>query len=967
MIKSCLVFAVSLLVFIPFLTVDVSAHQSPDEGDPNKFFYTNDMKFSPSDKNDAFYKKILDLIKKTSEKGDKVYNAMDKYIQHDWHVKATPKKKLDLDIDITYFGIYVSPSGNEQSLLKYLETINALDILTLNKTSQLYIYALVPVDKIPELSLRTEVSALFEYPSISRDNSISIPAIYPYIPLEHIGQVIGHEQYVRIVNSTVPITIDSIEFFDSNNNIDELFSMMPKCTAQIHLFDHTISISPSGNIVINYTLEKKHDTTSSRVLLFLTSDSSSRSVSLDLTRTSQNTTHVFYQSIIPNSLFDTYEDSISVKLHIFSTSDTIYKSHVFSDSHSSSFIDIRTGLPPASGPLPLYFHKGIDVEGGGFTHEPHLPNNRVSVLSLPSLPKETAISKLFHRAGVTYTIYVPNVSTDTISLVDDTLCKYGKVKPNKNIIHIFDMSPKTITNSTDGLELDYKFTKQDKPKQLNWVVTDIDTGNSFWGNTTDRITNQYTLDIPLEPTGSYNIIVYGTAKQDRKLAGIYNTTYTFATSTIDYQVGEPTIPEVKPPVPPKLKPVPTIPNNTATDVPTIQITLPDSYKYDNTDRTIDLYHGISDRLRIDTAYQDGGTAYYIDDKAYITMFRDTWITNKQFTASGGQYCYVGDLFVGQDQDVSVQHNNTLSIQFRQANDPNRCNGSPDITFDDSLSLTKEVYVRFVGTDGQVPFYYTDNRINIPKCTSTNFDSTTNTLIGNTEICYGKDGVDTIIISKILTVFGVSDTDDTTNTETDVPIVPVPIIVPTMSIAVPESMLFDNTHRTIDLYTGSNNQIRIDTYYQDVGTAYHINDRADITIFRGTEIIGKSFTPRGDSYCYVGDLKAGQIDITRDHIDTLYLQFRQANDPSRCDQAPDISFDGKLDLSKEIYVRFADTDDKVPFYYINDTGSNLVDIPKCTDTNFDSSTNRLLDNTQVCYGKDGSDTVLVSKILAVFGV
>ncbi len=193
---------------------------------------------------------------------------------------------------------------------------------------------------------------------------------------------------------------------------------------------------------------------------------------------------------------------------------------------------------------------------------------------------------------------------------------------------------------------------------------------------------------------------------------------------------------------------------TRQDSPTISITIPDSMEFDNTGRTIDLYGGIDNRLRIDTAYQDGGTAYHVNDKAYITMFRDTWITNKQFTASGGQYCYVGDLAVGQNAEISKQHTNTLNIQFRQSTDTARCGGSPDITLDDKLSLSKEIYIRFAGTDGQVPFYHTeDGTMDIPKCTNDNLGATNN-LIGDAEICYGKNGSDTILVSKILAVFGV---------------------------------------------------------------------------------------------------------------------------------------------------------------------------------------------------------------------
>ena len=191
--------------------------------------------------------------------------------------------------------------------------------------------------------------------------------------------------------------------------------------------------------------------------------------------------------------------------------------------------------------------------------------------------------------------------------------------------------------------------------------------------------------------------------------------------------------------------------------PTLQITLPESMTLDNTDRTIDLYTYGNNNIRIDTYYPDTGTKYHINDKADITIFKDTEITNRQFiTTNQDSYCYVGDLVVGQDPSIpiSAQHTNSLQLQFRESDDISRCDQAPNILFNDKLSLNKEVYVRFVGTDGQIPFYYTDEIVEISKCTADNFDDNTDTLLNNTEICYGKSGNDVVIASKILAVFGI---------------------------------------------------------------------------------------------------------------------------------------------------------------------------------------------------------------------
>ena len=197
------------------------------------------------------------------------------------------------------------------------------------------------------------------------------------------------------------------------------------------------------------------------------------------------------------------------------------------------------------------------------------------------------------------------------------------------------------------------------------------------------------------------------------------------------------------------------------EIPTLSITLPDSMFLDNTDRTIDLYTYGTNNIRIDTYYPDTGTQYYINDKADITIFRDTEITNRQFiTTNQDSYCYVGDLVVGQDPliPISVQHTNSLQLQFRESDDPTRCDQAPNILFNDKLSLNKEVYIRFVGTDGQIPFYYTNEIVEIPKCTTDNFDDNTDTLLNNIETCYGKSGSDTVIVSKVLAVFGITNQD-----------------------------------------------------------------------------------------------------------------------------------------------------------------------------------------------------------------
>ena len=173
-----------------------------------------------------------------------------------------------------------------------------------------------------------------------------------------------------------------------------------------------------------------------------------------------------------------------------------------------------------------------------------------------------------------------------------------------------------------------------------------------------------------------------------------------------------------------------------------------------------------------------------------------------------------------------------------------------------------------------------------------------------------------------------------------------------TIYLPDFMSLDNTGRTIDLYAYDSNKIRIDTYYADIGTRYYINDKVDITMYRDTEITNVQYKSTGqDPYCYVGDV------ISTDT--SIHIQFRQDDDIIRCDNAATMSLNHILELDKEIYVRFANTEN-VPKY-------NNIPVPQCTTINFDDDNNELIENTKICYGKNGNDIILVSKILATFSI
>ena len=513
---------------------------------------------------------------------------------------------------------------------------------------------------------------------------VSIPLKPVPVPVLVPGNIIDHTDYTNLVNTTVPQTYDT-------SDIDNIFSIIPACSDTIYEFDHDISMTSDG-IVIKYTVEKSRSSDSIQSLIVLDDESTSpRTLSVNLVPTGQNSTHLVYASTIPNNLFNNLDDNLdnlSITSYISSTSNTVHKAGIFSNSSTGS---------------PLFYHNGTSES---------------SVLQFLSLP-DTADTVQFvngNNDGIRETVYIPN--SDPISLSESILCRYASITPN-NIADIFDISPNTISNTTDGLEFALTFA-DDIPDQINWIATNS-TSNIIRGNTIDTITRDYNLTIPLSVSGTYDITIYGTI-QGNKIVGIHGNSYEFT--------------------------MPVIP-----DPPTMSISLPDSESFDNNDRTIDLNTLADNSIRIDSYYADTGTRYYINDKADITIYRNTMITDKTFTYQSDQYCYVGDLLVGHDSNINTQHTNTLQLLFRQADDPTRCDNAPSISIDGKLVLDQEVYVKFTGTDGQTPFYYDNSIVDIPKCTSDNFDNNTSTL-KNSEICYGKDGSDTIIVSKILAMFGI---------------------------------------------------------------------------------------------------------------------------------------------------------------------------------------------------------------------
>ena len=562
-------------------------------------------------------------------------------------------------------------------------------------------------------------------PSVQPDPPEQPPVVIPDLPEQP-------------ANPTLPINVQDYQRYSTiidrsnvlvHDDIRSLYSAMPYCDKRLDKTSHSISMTSDRDIILNFSTKK--DLNNGKVFITIKNDSKIfSSVSLETVFVEESEGY-HYTSTIPNTILDTTNQYLGITAALFTSSNTIHNAKIYSSSSTGS---------------PLFYHY----------------NNGSTPITIQLPPASEGVSfKSDTIKGVNGTVYTPRGSN--VSLSDNILCQFGVFKP-KQVARIFDMSI-SASNSTDGLELEYTFEKrqfpsgkEQRPSQIHWIATN--STDTITGNTVDKIKNRYTFTIPLTVSDNYDIILYGTSKQG-KLLGVYSDSLKFVSPDDTPQVPpaqpEPPIvpdPPEQPPVVVPDPPEPVEPIDNSTDSETIIIDIPESMEIDNTGRTIDLNAYDTNMIRIDTYYADMGTKYYTNDIADITIFRDTDIVNKQFTTTQDTYCYVGDLFVGQDANVPLPNTNTLQLQFRQSNDPTRCDQSPDITFDDKLELSQEVYVRFAGTDGQTPFYYIgDDIVEIPKCNSNNFDDTSSTLIDNTEICYGKFDNDTILVSKILAVFG----------------------------------------------------------------------------------------------------------------------------------------------------------------------------------------------------------------------
>ncbi len=538
-------------------------------------------------------------------------------------------------------------------------------------------------------------------PADPTDLNAAIPVVSLTNPVT--GKIQTHEYYTEKINSTSLIEYPNPVF---------LYNTLPLCEDSVRGTHQTIQMTTKGDILFKYALNGVQF--DGRLFLTLTDHTPKKTISLDSNFVQQRGHWYNYNSTLPKSILDQFGNFTSINARLFVTNDTIPNKNIFSNSSTGS---------------PLYYK-----------------SQKKAIMELPDAA-DTVTFVPGKVPGVRGNVHVPQ--GDTVPLTAEILCQFGHIQPSPSA-QVFDLGI-SADNATNGLEIKYEFTsktfyqgaEEQKPTKFFWIATDSD-GNSVNGDTTRTITNSYNFVIPQSTSGTYDIVIYG-SDAERTLIGTHAGSYTFAAASGTNQT------------------VPTPVTNQTTPTThgqTLTITIPNTTP---STATIGLNTQTANEIKFITreTSQGNGTRYHHHDddsddtRADITIHYNTKITSKTFNVTSNSFCYNAELQVGDDITIP-KLNNYTALALEITDFTPKCTNYPNISFDGKLVLNKEVYIRLNNTDGQNIFYHvngTNDIVQIPKCTSTNFNSTNNTLRGSTEICYGKDGTDTVIVSKILAIFG----------------------------------------------------------------------------------------------------------------------------------------------------------------------------------------------------------------------
>ena len=317
-------------------------------------------------------------------------------------------------------------------------------------------------------------------------------------------------------------------------------------------------------------------------------------------------------------------------------------------------------------------------------------------------------------------------------------------------------------------------------------------------------------------------------------------------------------------------------------------------------------------------------------------------------------------------------------------------------------ITTRFDLRFTiySSTGKQPYYFSprENIVQaqpISPCTTDTIYTSNYTLKNTTEMCYGKDGNDLVILTKRLAFYGVNGTSSpsgTTPGTTDPPgtvtppvttdpdpnglltipepdNMPVPIGTGVMSIAKEPHELywyytseFDLTHRVSKIGTifvqGNWTELELNPFLtnstkrvQCVGTHSSLKYSFVVENFFTGLTIPDNITPKN-----------------KKKIIGFGIDWTEQSSPSNvnCHVNLEAPYNHPLIMKKELRMTLFNQSDKTPYYFSPiENIPQAQPIPICTSDNFDITDQTLKGDTKMCYGKNNNDMIIITKRLAGF--
>ena len=276
---------------------------------------------------------------------------------------------------------------------------------------------------------------------------------------------------------------------------------------------------------------------------------------------------------------------------------------------------------------------------------------------------------------------------------------------------------------------------------------------------------------------------------------------------------------------------------------------------------------------------------------------------------------------------------------------------------------------------------------VPPCSSTNYDFTTQTLKGDTKMCYGVNGDNLVIMTKrLLGFYGAANSVDTPSKPINLDTAGSPVL-PRVFVLTPPDNSPDPTFTSIAVISDSGVRTGyINTSSSNGHTLTHsAADRiGSIFIPHQPKIPASNIFTTARSECNILpiDINAARsnnyvpgLDIpdnikhdTTNSLTALGFDMYSGSDKSvQC--SPDLESNNNttpLLLDKELRFTLFGKYDKTPYYISpRDNITAAKSIPACTPTTIHLSNQSLQKGTLMCYGTYENHTVIITKRLSGF--